>query len=290
MTNEQVKRQVIRQALQRQHTEMLERYADEENKAQQLAIKNHILSNEAAYIEGETVASESFNFLTAEELRTRYKEKYSDMDYTLAENLQLLCAGQDPLAEYHDWVSQEEKIETAARVDGTTDQEWVDCKSFISFMDERETELKRVISLYSNAASNPHCYEYFAAQAKMKDLRFKLKELRRLREMMQNVEKVPVKEKNTRENNWLWEEENESSLRKRIQERVEEKLRRKMEHQEDDKIASLQKKKQIWHIFHRLSGRSGDKISKPHVSVTYRPRGFTQEEFWLLNRENRLRA
>lgn len=110
-----------------------------------------------------------------------------DLDYLIAESLQHLYSEEDPRAEYHDWIERQKKIEVDIYTDGTTEEEIVARNTFISFLDDRETEIKRVMSLYSGAAFNSNSRQQSAAQEKLKFLSFKLSELRRLRERTQNT-------------------------------------------------------------------------------------------------------
>lgn len=105
-----------------------------------------------------------------------------DLDYLIAEGLQQLYASEDPRAEYHDWVEQQHKIEVDLNTNGATEEEIATRNAFISFLDDRETEMKRVMFLYAGAAFNFNSRQQKAAQEKLKFLTFKLSELRRLRE------------------------------------------------------------------------------------------------------------
>ena len=105
-----------------------------------------------------------------------------DLDFIIAESLQHLYASEDPMAEYYDWCERQQKIEIDIYSGGTTEEEIVARNTFISFLDDRETELKRVIQLYSGAAFNTNSRLQESAQEKLKFLTFKLSELRRLRE------------------------------------------------------------------------------------------------------------
>lgn len=108
-----------------------------------------------------------------------------DLDFLIAESLQQLYSSEDPRAEYHDWIERQQQIEVAINTDGTTEDEIAQRNTFISFLDDRETEIKRIIFLYSGAAFNPNCRQQTEAQEKLKFLTFKLSELRRLRERTQ---------------------------------------------------------------------------------------------------------
>lgn len=105
-----------------------------------------------------------------------------DLDYLIAEGLQQLYASEDPRTEYHDWVEQQHKIEVDLNTNGATEEEIATRNAFISFLDDRETEMKRVMFLYAGAAFNSNSRQQKAAQEKLKFLTFKLSELRRLRE------------------------------------------------------------------------------------------------------------
>lgn len=110
-----------------------------------------------------------------------------DLDYIVADSLRLLDAQESPEAEYRDWVVAQEKIESAINTDGTTQQE-VDARNgFISFLDTRETEMKRVMELFSAAALHAQGFYKEDAKAKLNYMIFKLSELRRLRTKMQQT-------------------------------------------------------------------------------------------------------
>lgn len=110
-----------------------------------------------------------------------------DLDYIIAESLQQLYASEDPLAEYHGWITRQNQIEVNINSDGTTEDEIVERNVFIEFLNDRETEIKRVMTLYAGAAFNSNSRHQIAAQEKLKFLVFKLSELRRLRERTENT-------------------------------------------------------------------------------------------------------
>ena len=109
----------------------------------------------------------------------------SDLSYVLAESLQHLYSSEDPKAEYYDWVETQRKIEVDINTNGTTEDEIKARNSFIGFLDDRETELKLIISLYATAERNGTGYYKEMAQNKLSFLHFKLSELRRLRDRTQ---------------------------------------------------------------------------------------------------------
>ena len=106
----------------------------------------------------------------------------SDLSYVLAESLQHLYSSEDPKAEYYDWVEAQRKIEIDINTNGTTEDEIKARNSFIGFLDDRETELKLIISLYATAERNGTGYYKEMARNKLSFLYFKLSELRRLRD------------------------------------------------------------------------------------------------------------
>lgn len=110
-----------------------------------------------------------------------------NLDYAIAESLQHLYSSEEPEAEYYDWIQRQQKIEMDINTNGTTEDEIVARNSFISFLDDRETEIKRITYLYAGAAFNPNCRMQNSAQEKIKFLTFKLSELRRLREKTANT-------------------------------------------------------------------------------------------------------
>ncbi len=108
-----------------------------------------------------------------------------DLDFILALSLQEMDAKQSPESEYRDWIEVSQKIEAAINNNGTTQQE-VDARNgFINFLDVRETEMKRVMDLYSSAALHSQGFYREEAIRKLEYMRFKLAELRRLRARMQ---------------------------------------------------------------------------------------------------------
>ncbi len=108
--------------------------------------------------------------------------KVYDVDYSIAESLMHLYSSEDPKAEYHEWIEQQKQIEININTCGTTEEEIVERNAFIDLLNDRETEMKRVMTLYAGAAFNSNCRQQVAAQEKLKFLTFKLSELRRLRE------------------------------------------------------------------------------------------------------------
>lgn len=113
--------------------------------------------------------------------------KVSCMDFYLANSLQSIQSEQSPEAEYYDWIHTAKQIEHDVIHKGTTIEEYHERNDFLTMLDDRETELKRIITLYSGAAFNPLCEQQLIAQEKLKFLVFKLSELRRLRERLQQV-------------------------------------------------------------------------------------------------------
>lgn len=109
----------------------------------------------------------------------------SDISFVLAESLQRLYSSEDPRAEYYDWVQVQRRIEVDINTNGTTEDEIKARNGFIDFLDDRETELKLIISLYNTAERNGTGYYKEMAQNKLSFLHFKLSELRRLRDRTQ---------------------------------------------------------------------------------------------------------
>ncbi len=108
-----------------------------------------------------------------------------DLDFILALSLQEMDAKQSPESEYRDWIEVSQKIEAAINNNGTTQQEGDARNGFINFLDVRETEMKRVMDLYSSAALHSQGFYREEAIRKLEYMRFKLAELRRLRARMQ---------------------------------------------------------------------------------------------------------
>lgn len=114
-----------------------------------------------------------------------------DLDYSIAESLEVQDASRDPVTEYHDWIQIQAAIENNINSSGTTLTEIQQRDFFIGFMDMRETEIKRIATLYSAAALNPNSPMQAIAQEKLKFTLFKLSELRRLRDRMKSTKSRP---------------------------------------------------------------------------------------------------
>ena len=201
--------QQIMQKLQKMPKKTLEEKADEFLKKQNLNRYNGLIEHMAAKNNGNYA---DFNdswapiIWQANENNKKTKVvisgqdiKVYDMDYYIAESLQHIQAEQSPEAEYYDWIHQEKKLEENMVADGTSLQELHERSDFVALMDERETELKRIISLYAGAAFNSNCEQQSRAQEKLKFLTFKLSELRRLRERAQNIKVTPQRHNEIRE-------------------------------------------------------------------------------------------
>ncbi len=322
MSEHEEQQKYVFEQLARQNKKKLQKFADIQIKEQELDKRHWRLIN---YIASKPGNNSAFEFspmaMQAQERPSnatavltidnkKVEIKYSDMDFMLAENLQMLCASQDPLAEYHDWVATEDKIETAVTTDGTTFGEWKERNDFISFMDERETELKRIISLYSGAAFNPLCREQAAAQAKLKELTFKLKELRRLRERAQNLRPSKPKDlklENNNFNNYDYASNVAEELRsirerqlaaqqKYYEEEFEENvttathhglIERRLQTLNQEELAD---KKTLWEKIMEKSGRNIPASNQASLSLPRRarPRGFTRDDFTYLKQTNTL--
>ncbi len=123
--------------------------------------------------------------------------KSVDLGFIIASSLQQLDAEQDPLSEYYDWCSKQQKIEVDINTGGTTENEIAERNAFLGFLDNRETEIKRIVQLYAGSAFNTNSIYHEVAQEKLKFLVFKLNELRRLRERMAATKSHADKEKET---------------------------------------------------------------------------------------------
>ena len=118
-----------------------------------------------------------------------------DLNYSIANSLEIRDAHRDPLTEYYDWVKIQAQFENDINSDGTTLQEIENRNNFISFMDMRETEIKHIALLYSGTALNANSPLQALAQEKLKFTLFKLSELRRLRDKMKATKSSPDKPK-----------------------------------------------------------------------------------------------
>ncbi|MBS4772691.1 MAG: hypothetical protein KHX55_00245 [Proteobacteria bacterium] len=108
-----------------------------------------------------------------------------ELDFLIAESLQKIDAGEDPRAEYYDWVEAQQKIENEINSDGTTQEEVNARNGFIDFLGDRETEMRRIIALYAGAAVYGNGPLKEQALERLAFMNFKLSELRRLRVKMQ---------------------------------------------------------------------------------------------------------
>lgn len=108
-----------------------------------------------------------------------------ELDFLIADSLQKMDAGEDPRAEYYDWVEAQQKIENEINSDGTTQEEVNARNGFIDFLGDRETEMRRIIALYAGAAVYGNGPLKEQALERLAFLNFKLSELRRLRVKMQ---------------------------------------------------------------------------------------------------------
>ena len=104
-----------------------------------------------------------------------------ELDFLIAESLQKLDAGEDPRAEYYDWVESQQKIEDEINSNGTTQEEVNARNGFIDFLGDRETEIRRIIALYAGTAVYGHGHLKEQALERLAFMNFKLSELRRLR-------------------------------------------------------------------------------------------------------------
>ena len=116
-----------------------------------------------------------------------------DLDYSIAEALEVQDAHTDPVSEYYGWIKLQDHIEGDIRTGGATCEEIHHRNRFIDFMEHRETEIKRIATLYSAAALNPHSPMQKIAQEKLSFTLFKLSELRRLRDKMKATKSTPDK-------------------------------------------------------------------------------------------------
>ncbi len=204
MSDNYNKQELIRD-LQNMPLELLQQKADEFAKKQGLERHNDVIEHMAGKNNGNPIQFQDnwkpmfwqANGNTAKKTVTiRGKEiPVYDMDFYIAESLQSLQSGQDPEAEYYGWVDQAKVIIKDIKTDGTTLQELHARSDFVVFLDDRETELKRVISLYAGAAFNNNCSQQNAAREKLKFLTFKLSELRKIRERVQSTKPSRPKHK-----------------------------------------------------------------------------------------------
>ena len=104
-----------------------------------------------------------------------------ELDFLIAESLQKMDAGEDPRAEYYDWIEAQKKIENDINSNGTTEEEIIARNSFLNFLDDRETEMRRIIALYAGAAVYGNGPLKEQALERLAFLNFKMSELRRLR-------------------------------------------------------------------------------------------------------------
>ncbi len=108
-----------------------------------------------------------------------------ELDFLIAESLQKIDAGEDPRAEYYDWVEAQQRIENDINSGGTTQEEINARNGYIDFLGDRETEMRRIIALYAGTAVYGNGPLKEQALERLAFLNFKLSELRRLRVKMQ---------------------------------------------------------------------------------------------------------
>lgn len=204
MSDNYNKQELIRD-LQNMPVSLLQQKADEFARKQGLERHNDVIEHMAGKNNGNPIQFQDnwkpmfwqANGNTAKKTVTiRGKEvPVYDMDFYIAESLQSLQSGQDPEAEYYGWIDQAKTIIKDIKTDGTTLQEIHARSDFVAFLDDRETELKRVISLYAGAAFNNNCSQQNPAREKLKFLTFKLSELRKIRERVQSTKPSRPKHK-----------------------------------------------------------------------------------------------
>lgn len=132
-----------------------------------------------------------------------------DLNFSIAETLELQDAGRDPITEYHDWIKAQTHIENNIYANGASCDEIAQRNFFIDFMEDRETEIKRIADLYSSSALNCNSPMQKLAQEKLKFTLFKLSELRRLRDKMKATKSVADKCKHKEERERLEKEQKE---------------------------------------------------------------------------------
>ncbi len=155
--------------------------------------KKKLLSNAEAFLAAQKERIEERGLVKVEGNKVRIggeEVPVFDLNCMLADSLQKLYAGEDPKAEYYDWVNSQRTIEADYRVNGVSDEELSAGRGFAAFLDDRETEMKLVMSLYMSAAIHGKGYYKERAQEQLYFMRFKLRELRRIRTAIQEANRA----------------------------------------------------------------------------------------------------
>ena len=152
--------------------------------------KKKLLNNAEAFLAAQKERIEERGLAKVEGNKVRIGNEevpVFDLNCMLADSLQKLYAGEDPKAEYYDWVNSQRTIEADYHVNGVSDEELSAGRGFAAFLDDRETEMKLVMSLYMSAAIHGKGYYKERAQEQLYFMRFKLRELRRIRTAIQEA-------------------------------------------------------------------------------------------------------
>lgn len=191
---------------------------------QQMFDDNRVLFNERspAELEIERKLNQALSFLPQERKKAEIEKVLDHADskevkfgqvsidsgalmVMLAENYQRTEASISPQAEYYVWREVTDKLVVELNTDGASVQEVSARGSFIDFLENREAEMKMVMSLYYAASANGNGYYQELAKNQLTFMRFKMSELRRFKAKMQatpsmaNAEELQKqKEKNLR--------------------------------------------------------------------------------------------
>lgn len=228
----------------------------------------------------------------------------SNISFALAETLQYLYSGESPLSEYYDWVQDQRKIEVDINTNGTTEEEILNRNNFIDFLDDRETELKLIISLYNSAERNGTGPYKELAQQRLTFLNFKLNELRRLRERTAQTKSISDEKENQIKQSFnksaeYIQEQHISNYFQNINnanelETISENIHPKYMPETQNIVDVYDKKMRLYYNSLNMSNKikelRGIKTSTPEQPLIYdrlisRPRGFSMYEFQRVARD-----
>ncbi len=112
-----------------------------------------------------------------------------DLSFILAHSLQMLYSETDPVQEYHAWIDDAHKV-IANMNDGTITQGDLDAKiEFLDNLDQRENEIKAVMSIYRGSS-------FEGAKKQLEFLQYKWQRLMELRSLVKSSTKNHVEDKN----------------------------------------------------------------------------------------------
>ena len=114
--------------------------------------------------------------------------KTIDMSFIIANSLQMLYSGTDPLHEYHEWINDAIKIVHSMNDGHITPSNLEMKKDYLTNLDQRENEIKAVMSIYRGS-------NFEGAKKQLAFLQYKWQRLMELRNMVKSTTKNHVSQK-----------------------------------------------------------------------------------------------